>query len=77
VRTTKPIENLKGSVAHYYRNVKRWVARSLSDAAGLMRKLQLVRPRRPRSTSWSSRRLGRAGFCCQLKLFRRCRQSIQ
>ncbi len=49
LRTTNPIENLNGSVARYCRNVKRWgdgqmvlrwVASSLSDAAGRMRKLR-------------------------------------
>ena len=49
LRTTNPIENLNGSVAHYCRNVKRWgdglmvmrwVASALSDAAGRMRKLR-------------------------------------
>ncbi len=49
LRTTNPIENLNGSVAHYTRNVKRWhdgamtlrwVASALSDAAGRFRKLR-------------------------------------
>ncbi len=49
LRTTNPIENLNGSVAHYCRNVKRWgdgqmvlrwVASALSDAAARMRKLR-------------------------------------
>jgi len=49
LRTTNPIENLNGSVAHYCRNVKRWgdgqmvlrwVASALSDAAMRMRKLR-------------------------------------
>lgn len=49
LRTTNPIENLNGSVAHYSRNVKRWgdgqmvlrwVASALSDAADRMRKLR-------------------------------------
>lgn len=49
LRTTNPIENLNGSVAHYCRNVKcwgdgqmvvRWVASALSDAAVRMRKLR-------------------------------------
>ena len=49
LRTTNPIENLNGSVAHYSRNVKRWgdgqmvlrwVASALSDAAARMRKLR-------------------------------------
>jgi putative transposase len=48
LRTTNPIENLNGSVAHYCRNVKRWgdgqmvrwVASALSDAATRMRKLR-------------------------------------
>jgi transposase-like protein len=49
LRTTNPIENLNGSVAHYARNVKRWgdgqmvlrwVASALSDAATRMRKLR-------------------------------------
>jgi|JRYF01.1.fsa_nt_gb hypothetical protein len=48
LRTTNPIENLNGSVAHYCHNVKRWgdgqmvlrwVASALSDAAARMRKL--------------------------------------
>jgi transposase-like protein len=49
LRTTNPIENLNGSVAHYCRNVKRWgdgqmvlrwVASALTDAATRMRKLR-------------------------------------
>lgn len=49
LRTTNPIENLNGSVAHYCRNVKRWgdgqmvlrwVASALSDASMRMRKLR-------------------------------------
>lgn len=49
LRSTNPIENLNGSVAHYCRNVKRWgdgqmvlrwVASALSDAATRMRKLR-------------------------------------
>jgi transposase-like protein len=49
LRTTNPIENLNGSVAHYSRNVKRWgdgqmvlrrVASALSDASTRMRKLR-------------------------------------
>jgi putative transposase len=49
LRTTNPIENLNGSVAHFCRNVKRWgdgqmvlrwVASALSDAAARMRKLR-------------------------------------
>ena len=49
LRTTNPIENLNGLVAHYTRNVKRftdgemvqrWVASALSDVAGRMRKLR-------------------------------------
>jgi hypothetical protein len=49
LHTTNPIENLNGSVAHYFRNVKRWgggqivlrwVASALSDAATRMRKLR-------------------------------------
>jgi putative transposase len=49
LRTTNPIENLNGSVAHHCRNVKRWgdgqmvlrwVASALSDAATRMRKLR-------------------------------------
>ncbi len=49
LRTTNPIENLNGSVAHYTRNVKRWkdgamtlrwVASALSDASGRFRKLR-------------------------------------
>jgi transposase-like protein len=50
LRTTNPIENLNGSVAHYSRNVKRWgdgqmvmmrwVASALSDASKRMRKLR-------------------------------------
>ena len=49
LRTTNPIENLNGLVAHYTRNVRRftdgemvqrWVASALSDAAGRMRKLR-------------------------------------
>ena len=49
LRTTNPIENLNGSIAHYTRNVKRWkdgqmtlrwVASAFSDAAGRFRKLK-------------------------------------
>jgi putative transposase len=49
LRTTSPIENLNGSIAHYTRNVKRWkdgqmvlrwVASAFSDAAGRFRKLK-------------------------------------
>ena len=49
LRTTNPIENLNGLIAHYTRNVKRWkdglmtlrwVASALTDAAGRMRKLR-------------------------------------
>jgi len=49
LRTTNPIENLNGSIAHYARNVKRWrdgqmtlrwVASALSDAKGRFRKLR-------------------------------------
>jgi transposase-like protein len=49
LRTTNPIENLNGSIAHYTRNVKRWrdgqmmlrwVASALSDAKGRFRKLR-------------------------------------
>ncbi len=49
LRTTNPIENLNGSIAHYTRNVKRWqdgqmtlrwIASALSDAAGRFRKLK-------------------------------------
>ncbi len=53
LRTTNPIKNLNGSVAHYTRNVKRWqdgqmtlrwVASALSDASGRFRKLRGHRP---------------------------------
>lgn len=49
LRTTNPIENLNGSIAHYTRNVKRWrdgqmtlrwVASALSDAKDRFRKLR-------------------------------------
>ena len=49
LRTTNPIENLNGSIAHYTRNVKRWrdgqmtlrwVASTLSDAKDRFRKLR-------------------------------------
>ncbi len=49
LRTTNPIENLNGSVAHYSRNVRRWkdasmilrwVASSLTDASARFRKLR-------------------------------------
>lgn len=49
LRTTNPIENPNGLIAHYTRNVKRWrdglmtlrwVASALTDAAGRMRKLR-------------------------------------
>jgi transposase-like protein len=53
LRTTNPIENLNGSMAHYCRNVQRWgdgqmvlrwVASALSDAATRMRKPAWLRP---------------------------------
>ena len=49
LRTTNPIENLNGSIAHFTRNVRRWkdgqmtlrwVAGALSDAKGRFRKLR-------------------------------------
>ena len=49
LRTTNPIENLNGTIAHYTRNVKRWrdgqmtmrwVASALSDAKDRFRKLR-------------------------------------
>jgi transposase-like protein len=49
LRTTNPIENLNGSIAHFTRNVKRWkdgqmtlrwIAGALSDAKGRLRKLR-------------------------------------
>ncbi|HEY2977121.1 MAG TPA: IS256 family transposase [Burkholderiaceae bacterium] len=49
LRTTNPIENLNGSIAHYTRNVKRWrdgqmtlrwVASALSDAKDRFRRLR-------------------------------------
>jgi transposase-like protein len=49
LRSTNPIENLNGLIAHYTRNVKRWkdgqmvlrwVASALADAATRMRKLR-------------------------------------
>ena len=49
LRTTNPIENLNGSVAHYSRNVRRWkdasmilrwVASALDDASARFRKLR-------------------------------------
>ena len=49
LRTTNPIENLNGSIAHFTRNVKRWkdgqmtlrwVAGALSDAKGRFRRLR-------------------------------------
>ena len=49
LRTTNPIENLNGSIAHYTRNVKRWkdglmtmrwLASALSDASTRFRKLR-------------------------------------
>lgn len=48
LRTSNPIENLNGSVAHFSRNVRgwkdasmilRWVAGAVSDAGGRFRKL--------------------------------------
>lgn len=48
LRTTNPIENLNGSIAHFTRNVKRWkdgqmtlrwIAGALSDAKGRFRKV--------------------------------------
>ena len=49
LRTTNPIENMNGSIAHFSHNVKRWkdgqmtlrwVASALSDASGRFRKLR-------------------------------------
>ncbi|MFN9108355.1 MAG: IS256 family transposase, partial [Betaproteobacteria bacterium] len=49
LRTTNPIENLNGSIAHFTRNVKRWkdgqmtlrwIAGALSDAKRRFRKLR-------------------------------------
>jgi putative transposase len=49
LRTTNPIENPNGSIAHFTRNVKRWkdgamtlrwMAGALSDAKGRFRKLR-------------------------------------
>ena len=49
LRTTNPIENLNGSIAHFARNVRRWkdgemvlrwVASALSDACKRFRKLR-------------------------------------
>ena len=49
LRTTNPIENLNGSIAHYTRNVKRWrdgqmtlrwIASALDDAKDRFRKLR-------------------------------------
>ena len=49
LRTTNPIENLNGSIAHFTRNVKRWkdgqmtlrwIAAALSDTKGRFRKLR-------------------------------------
>ncbi len=49
LRTTNPMENLNGSIAHFTRNVKRWkdrqmtlrgIAGALSDAKGRFRKLR-------------------------------------
>ena len=49
LRTTNPIENLNGSIAHYTRNVRRWrdgemvqrwVASALADAGKRFRKLR-------------------------------------
>ena len=49
LRTTIPIENLNGSIAHFTLNVKRWkdgqmtlrwIAGALSDAKGRFRKLR-------------------------------------
>jgi putative transposase len=49
LRTTDPIENLNGSIAHYTRNVKRWrdgqmtlrwIASALSEAKDSFRKLR-------------------------------------
>jgi transposase-like protein len=55
LRTTNPIENLNGSIAHYSRNVRRWrngqmtlrwVASALSDAKDRFRKLRGYRDMR-------------------------------
>lgn len=55
LRTTNPIENLNGSIAHFTRNVKRWkdgqmtlrwIAGALSDAKGRFRKLRGYRDMR-------------------------------
>ncbi len=52
LRTTNPIENLNGSIAHFTRNFKRWkdgqmslrwIAGALSDAKGRFRKLRGLR----------------------------------
>ncbi len=49
LRTTNPIENLNGSIAHYTRNVKRWrdgmmtlrwIASALTDAKDRFRRLR-------------------------------------
>lgn len=56
LRTTNPIENLNGSIAHYTRNVKRWrdgqmtlrwLARALDDAKDRFRKLRGHRDMKP------------------------------
>lgn len=56
LRTTNPIENLNGSIAHYARNVKRWrdgqmtlrwVASALSDAKDRFRRLRGFRDMKP------------------------------
>ena len=73
LRTTNPIENLNGSVAHYSRNVKRWgdgqmvlrwVASALSDAATRMRKLRgcgQMRRRRTLALAYARAQSGPAG----------------
>jgi putative transposase len=64
LRTTNPIENLNGSIAHYSRNVKRWrdgqmtqrwVASALSDAKDRFRKLRGYRDMKQLAAALSKR----------------------
>ena len=64
LRTTNPIENFNGSMAHFARNVKRckdgqmtlrWIAGALSDAKGRFRKLRGHRDMRLLLAAWKAR----------------------
>ena len=68
LRTTNPIENLNGSIAHFTRNVKRWkngqmtlrwIAGALSDAKQRFRKLRGHRDMKLLSAALTARCDGR------------------